>query len=167
MDGLIENFALAERAQFDHTVLTYQTREMGGVTGGNVLLNITKVDVTTEGDDPFGKVSGGYVEATGVVKKALRSTMNRTQSELTGVHELDTVDGSYIGFGWWDEDLEQRGICVCPVIEYTQKSNGFVDFACLLLRLVDGKPRTYTRCGKARVRKLFFQDVQYDSLSIV
>ena len=83
------------------------------------------------------------------------------------MHELETVDGSYIGFGWWDEDLDQRGIWVSPVVEYTQKSNGFTDCACLLLLPVDGKPGTYTRCGRARVRKLFFQDVGYDSLIIV
>ena len=168
MDGLIENFALAERAQFDHTVDTYNTREVGGVTGGDILLDIAQVNVTTEGDDPFGKVSDGFSKATGVVKKAFRSSSNREQRERPGVHELETVDGAYIGFGWWDEDLEQRGVWVCPVVEdYTLRPNRIADFACLLLLSVYGKPGTYTRCGRARVRKFFFKDVRYQSLVIV
>ena len=167
MDGFIQNHAIETLIQFDVPFLSYNTPETGAVTGGDIILNITEIRTKSENDE-FGKVKEGHIKATGIVKKAYRSLQYRVQNPLRGIHELESNDGSYIGFGWWDEDLEDRDVLVCPVILYTQRFKGYTDVACLLLAKVDGKIETYTRCGRARIRFSFFREGhRMTSLTIV
>ncbi len=142
----------------------YHVRERGATIGGQLLLLNPQITITTDGDPEFGLVKAGILKASGVVKKALRRNVNVKNQWPFGVHEIETLDGSYVGWGWWDELLLDREVYVCPVVEYSLKFEGYVDWACLLLSKVGDT--TYRRCGRARVRNPFFDGCEFGPICI-
>ena len=132
---------------------------------GNQHLQVTDITLTVEGDPEFGLVKEGSLKARGIVKKAIRQRISRRRQRPYSVHELESYDGKYIGWGWWDEALYDREVLVCPIVEYSLKFEGQIDFACLFLLKVN--ETTFRRCGRARVQGSFFQNCQYIALSTV
>jgi hypothetical protein len=101
-----------------------------------------------------------------------------------GRHTLQAKDGGYIGWGYWDEEVEEematrhsrdgqerdkrKPMMVTPVMRFARTVNGpKTEYDCLLLRLVEGKESVFVRCGKARTTEAFFHGCESTRFFIV
>ena len=101
-----------------------------------------------------------------------------------GRHTLQAKDGTYIGWGYWDEEVEEematghltdgqdkdkkKLMMLTPVMRFARTVNGpKTEYDCLLLRQVEGKEWVFVRCGKARTTQAFLHGCESTRFFIV